>query len=199
MTNDRIEIPVCVECAKNESSKLCDRCGIAYCSHNASRIDFRYCRNCMSDFSITESIETKIIEYHNEEGVITSRKRQLARNLKLQGTDWLFAQAAILDLNDDELASSIEYHRNIASVLLMERETRRTEQLNKLAKVKIRIAKREDLDDTLAVKRTKKGSATTKTATKPTKAPDITGAIATLFKAGLSDADIVKLLIKGKK
>jgi len=208
MKYDAETLPVCPDCAErdgvdDEATKLCERCGIKYCTHFASSINFRYCGNCLVDFHIVESVETKIIEYRNESGEVTSRKRSMARNLKLTGTDWLFAQTAILNLSDEELLETIEYHRNIASLMLLERETRRTEHFQKLSKIKIIMPKRDDVDATGAIKKTKKGSATTKTDKKKVaKEPDqnaIAAALATLLSAHLTPEQIMALGAKGKK
>lgn len=151
MTYEANLIPVCDVC-KEEEHELCKRCGIAYCKHFASAIDFHYCGNCLGDFSVVETIETKVTEYTDAAGNITSRKRQLARNLKLTGTDWLFAQYAIENLTDEELLQTIEYHRNIASMMLLERETRKMEKYKKLAGIKVRAIDKNKVDENGALK-----------------------------------------------
>ena len=193
MTYQNDIIPVCVDC-KEQEHELCKRCGAAYCKHFASTIDFRFCGNCLEDFSVVETIETKVTEYTNATGEVTSRKRQMARNLKLTGTDWLFAQHAVENLTDEELIETIEYHRNIASIMLMERETRRTEQYKKLASVKIRSIDRSKVDANGALKAEK-----TVKAKKEKAPPDqnaIMAALATLLGANLSPEQILAL---GKK
>jgi len=158
MTNrsDDVKLLVCDDCESRSdaenTTKNCERCGIGFCVHHASRTDFRYCEDCFEDFHVIEKIETKITTYTNGSGQILTRRKQIAKNLKLVGTDWLFANTQISLLTDEELMETIEYHRAIASVMLLEREERRTDELNKLSRVKINIKKRDDVDATGAIK-----------------------------------------------
>lgn len=138
-THDSIPIcPVCEFAPEGLISvtKSCERCGISFCSHFASNTDVRMCGNCLDDFRIVESVETKITQHVDEEGNVLSQRRQIARNLKLTGTDWLFAAAKISTLNDEEMDASIEYHRAIFNSLLEERELRRKEYFNKVHNIK---------------------------------------------------------------
>jgi hypothetical protein len=140
-TND--VIPTCAVCEKEvEDShvKQCQKCGVMYCPHFASNTDVRYCGNCLDDFRLVETIEIKTTEQVNEDGKIISSKRRVAKNLKLQGTDWLFAAAKISTLSDEEILASIEYHREIFNSLLLERETRRIEYFKKLNNVKSNLS-----------------------------------------------------------
>lgn len=185
-------LPICEVC-KEEEHKQCKRCGVAFCRHHASTIDFRYCALCLEDFSVVETIETKTTEYRNENGVVTSRRRQVAKNLKLIGTDWLFAQHAVENLTDEELTDTIEYHRNIASLMLMERETRRTEYFHKLGSYKVRVIDKSVADTTGATKDKKKKA--------EKKAPDqsaILAAFELLTGKKLTPEELAALMQKGK-
>ena len=193
---DPIQILVCDDCdlrsdAEN-TTKACERCGISFCAHNASRTDFRYCRDCFEDFHVIETIETKITSYTNNAGQITTRRKQIAKNLKLTGTDWLFANTQISLLTDEELMETIEYHRAIASVMLLEREERRTDELNKLSRVKIQIRKRDDVDSTGALK--VKKAPKEKKASNKDKATDAKVADALQKLATLKPEDLAALL-----
>lgn len=115
----------------------CARCGQAFCFHFASTVDAQYCVNCLSDISISKSVITKTYEHKNEEtGEITFYRRK-AREIKIDGLDWLFAQRKIVDLSDLELDLSIEYHRNILSLLITEQEQRRAAKMHRYAGVKV--------------------------------------------------------------
>ena len=183
-------IPVCADCETSADydtkTKLCERCGISFCVHFASLVDARYCSNCMVDFKVTETIETKTTIYENSNGTEVTRKRQIAKSLRLEGTDWLFANTQISLLNDEQLLAAIEYHRNIAGIMLLEREERKTEQLNKLSRVKINIRKPEDATKQPRVTKTKE----VKTA-EAKKQSDIAKAL-----AGLTQEELAKLLAK---
>lgn len=163
MTYTTDVIPVCPECSLRDEAedmtKLCERCGISYCVHFASPVDARYCGNCMVDMVVTESIETKTTIYENAKGEEITRKRQIARSLKLTGTDWLFANKQISSLTDEELLVSIEYHRNIAGAMLLEREERKTEQMNKLSKIKVVMPKRVETEPKVKKDRVEKTEA----------------------------------------
>lgn len=140
-------IPVCTACLESPdydgNTKQCVRCGIAYCVHYASTTDARYCGNCFDDMKVTETIEIKETIYENSKGEEITRKRQIGKSLRLEGTDWLFANTQISLLTDEELLTAIEYHRNIAGIMLLEKEERKTEQLNRLSKVKVVIKRPE--------------------------------------------------------
>lgn len=149
MKYEEATIPVCSECinitslelinqqAVDKFLKSCAKCGIEYCLHYASSTDTNFCGNCLADFHVVETIETKTTEHVNAAGEVTYTRRQTAKKLTLEGTDWLFAAAKIPDLSDEELISAIEYHRAIASTMLMEREQRKLERYKKLSQIKI--------------------------------------------------------------
>jgi hypothetical protein len=116
----------------------CARCGQAFCFHFASTIDAQYCVNCLSDVSVSKSIITKTYEHKNAEGQTVFYRRR-AREIQINGLDWLFAQRKINELSDVELDLSIEYHRNILSLMITEQEQRRTAKMHRYAGVKVHI------------------------------------------------------------
>ena|ERR1017187_7139027 len=138
------QVPCCISCAEQPEQeayvKKCDRCGIAYCVHFASNTDVRMCGNCLDDFKVIETIEVKTTERVDDSGAVISRRRQIARNLKLTGTDWLFCAAKISTLSDEQMDASIEYHRAIKNTLMEEREARRVEYFRKLHNVKTNLS-----------------------------------------------------------
>jgi hypothetical protein len=138
------QIPICTPCSEQSEQeayiKTCDRCGIAYCVHFASNTDVRMCGNCLDDFRVIETIEVKTTERVDDSGEVISRRRQIARNLKLTGTDWLFCAAKISTLSDEQMDASIEYHRAIKNTLMEEREARRVEYFRKLHNVKTNLS-----------------------------------------------------------
>lgn len=171
-------IPLCAECSREENAeKICEHCGISFCKHYASNTDFRYCGNCFNDFKVIERMETKIIEHINDENEVVSRRRFICKSLSLTGSDWLFTAHKINSLSDEELTATIEYHREIASQMLQEREARRIERYHKLSKVRINIPLRNDASN----EGTTKANKTTKSSrARSTKQPDA-GAIAAAF------------------
>lgn len=193
-------IPVCAACALIEDSlsvtKMCDKCGVVYCQHYASDVDVRYCANCMSDFKVVETIETKIVEHMNEDNEVTSRRKYTCKSLNLSGTDWLFTSRKINTLTEEELTASIEYHREIASMMLQEREARRVEHFHKLAQVKLNFGPRPEHDATGAIKKSKDKKNRTTSSKKKPDANAIASAFATLLGATLTPEQVQEALRK---
>jgi hypothetical protein len=185
-------IPVCDLCT-NIELKGCEKCGIHYCKHFASPTDFRFCSNCMYDFKVVETIETKITEHLNDAGEVVSRKRQVCKNLRLQGTDWLFTAHKITTLTDEELIATIEYHREIASRMLQERETRRVEHYQKLKQVKLNFGARPEHNEDGTIKKPKAPKRERSSKAQPD-ANAIAAAFATLLGGKLSPDQITAAL-----
>jgi hypothetical protein len=120
------------------SAITCARCGQVFCFHFASTIDAQYCVNCLSDIAVSKSVITKTYEHRNAQGDTVFYRRR-AREIQISGLDWLFAQRKIVDLSDLELDLSIEYHRNILSLMCTEQEQRRTAKMHRYAGVKIHL------------------------------------------------------------
>jgi hypothetical protein len=93
----------------------------------------------MSDISVTKQIITKEYCHRDDERGVTSIYRRRAREVKIAGLDWLFAQRRITDLSDMELDLAIEYHRNILSLMISEQESRRNVKMHRYAGVKVSI------------------------------------------------------------
>lgn len=119
----------------------CARCGAAFCLHYASTIDAQYCVNCMSRMSVTKEVLTKTYEHKNPETGDVHFYRRKARLIKLEGLDWLFSQRKIVDLSDEELDLSIEYHRNIMYLMIAEQERHRNEKMHRYANVTFKHTK----------------------------------------------------------
>jgi hypothetical protein len=131
---------VCLELNLTTHSCIkCQRCEQAFCFHFASAVDAVYCVNCMSDISVTKQIITKEYTHRDDERGVTSICRRRAREVKIAGLDWLFAQRRITDLSDMELDLAVEYHRNILSLMISEQESRRNVKMHRYAGVKVSI------------------------------------------------------------
>lgn len=137
------QMPICARCDRKDETKVCLRCSIVFCQHFASPTDYRYCGNCLADFTIKETIMEKIIDRQKSDGTYTHSRKFLARHIKLEGTDWLFAIGLISDKSDEELDSEIEYHKANVDLLLQEREARKLERIKKLASIKLPSIKHE--------------------------------------------------------
>jgi len=128
---------------------------------------------CLADVSLYKEVITKsyIHESYNEETdtVTTTEYKRKARSIRLEGMDWLFAQRKIHTLTDESLELAIEYHREILSGMLAEREQRRAEYRHRYAGVKEVPSPSGSVDKSLqtntTVKRTRTISSTKAAAT----------------------------------
>ena len=130
---------VCLELNLTHKDQVikCTRCEQAFCFHYASNIDAQYCVNCLSDMSVEKSTISKEYIHKDENNNITSVYRRRAREIKINGLDWLFAQRKIATLSDVELDMSIEYHRNIMHLMIDEQERRRNAKMHRYAGVRV--------------------------------------------------------------
>ena len=129
---------VCLELNLTTKTCICcARCGQAFCLHFASTVDAQYCVNCLSDISMAKSTITKTYEHKNDETHTTTFYRRKAREIKIFGLDWLFAQRKITTLTNLELDLAVEYHRNILALMITEYESRRNARIHKYAGVKV--------------------------------------------------------------
>lgn len=156
---------VCLELNLTHPTSVirCARCGQAFCFHFASTVDAQYCVNCLSDISISKSVITKTYEHKNEETGDVTFYRRKAREIKINGLDWLFTQRKIVDLSDLDLDLSTEYHRNILSLMIAEQEQRRTAKLHRYAGVKIHFPTASPTESTKTTTTVKKTRTVSKT------------------------------------
>lgn len=117
--------------------RACPRCNKGFCVHYASKFDAQYCVDCMSEITVTENQITKITEHYNEITDKLVRYSQRAKQIKLDGQDWLFAQRRVKDLNEAELAATIEYHISYYRLLVLEAEERRVAHAHRNAGVRM--------------------------------------------------------------
>jgi hypothetical protein len=184
----------CLELNLTSKSVIrCARCENAFCFHFASAIDAQYCVNCMSEMSVTKSIITKTYEHKDEETGRINFYRRRAREIKVEGLDWLFAQRKINALADVELDMAIEYHRNLCSLMIAESERRRNEKMHRYAGVKVSIPTPATTTVTNGVTTTVKKS---RTISKNKGAEQVAAILASLQGQGMSIGDILKAIKK---
>lgn len=122
----------------------------------------------------------------------------MATQFKLEGTDWLFAASKILEMDEQTLSSTIEYHRHMVSLFLTERENRRVERAHKLAQIKVvNIKRQSQYEKERASEASKAAKGKTRTTTK-TKSKDLTESdleklLKTLKNAGITPEMLKKL------
>jgi hypothetical protein len=192
-------IPVCEPCDSIErGTNSCKKCAVAYCKHYASVTDVRYCGNCISDFSIKETIMEKVVEHERPDGTVTFSRKYQAKRITLMGNDWLFAAHLIEEMSDSEIEATIEYHRENVALMLQERESRKLERIRKLSSIKITNTKHETQieREKREAKEAKQAGRKTRTRTKETSAEDLVKMLGELLKSGLSLEQIQAL---GKK
>lgn len=151
---------VCRACLEsNLTSELiiarCSRCTLLFCTHFTSNIDPQYCTECLSNISLHKEIVTKTYDITDEEGKVIKQVSRSARLKRLEGFDWLFAQRKIYTMSDESLELAIEYHREILTGMLNEREQRRTKFLHRFANVKYEIPPKDSTTSTTTVKKVK--------------------------------------------
>ena len=188
---------MCQELNLTESGHIthCERCGQPFCFHFTSNIDTAYCVNCMSDVEVTKQTITKEYIHRNAQERVTSVYRRKAREIKINGLDWLFAQRKIIDLSDDELDLSIEYHRNILALQIYEQEVRRTARMHRYAGVHV-VAPSASTETTSTTTTTVKK---TKTIKKNKKEEQLNALLKSMLGAKGMDLSSIEELLKGMK
>ena len=184
---------VCLELnlTQKAASIECAGCGKAFCYHYASSIDVQFCVNCMSSVSVERSIITKTYEHRNEETGQTTYYKRRAREIKISGLDWLFAQRKIPQLSDTELDLTIEYHRNILQLMIAEQEKKRAEKMHRYAGVRVAIPTHSNTNvtSTTTVKKTR-------TISKDKAAEQLASILSALLAKGLTPEQIAKMVKK---
>lgn len=192
-----ISSKVCTICLSDNLIKTigitkCSRCHSAFCLHFGSKIDPQYCVECMSELSVTKETVTKTYERTDNNGDVVSTYSRRARQIKLDGLDWLFAQRKIPTLTDAELDMAIEYHRVYCNLLLVENERRRAERMHRYAGIKLVLPSTSAQDSTTTQTVTK----TKKTVSTKSKASALS-IVEALLASGMSLEDVVAKLNKG--
>lgn len=185
---------VCLELNLTTKSCIeCVGCGKAFCFHFSSSVDASYCVNCLSDISVTKQVITKTYEHKNEETGETKIYRRRAREIKIGGLSWLFAQRKIVELSDVELDMAIEYHRSICVLMIDESERRRNERMHRYANVKVHIPTPSTATVTSGTTTTVKK---TRTVSKNKQNEQLAALLKSLQAKGMSIEDIAKA-VKG--
>lgn len=116
------EIPICAVCmAASSPTKVCVKCSREFCAHYASVIDLQYCTNCMEDVQIE-----------------VYKKRDY-KNIKLNGTDFYFAERVIPEMSDAQIDVNIEYYSAMLSGLILEKQERKIERQTRLSKIQVKL------------------------------------------------------------
>lgn len=188
---------VCLELNLTTKSVIkCARCDKAFCFHFASSIDPQYCVNCMSDMSVTKQTITKTYEHKNEETGQIAYYRRKAREIKIEGLDWLFAQRKITELSDTELDLAIEYHRNIYSLMLTEQERRRNEKMHRYAGITVKIPTHSTSTGTKSSSTVTTTVKKTRTVSKDKAAEQVAALLRSMLAKGLKPEDIARMMKK---
>ena len=187
---------VCDECfeknlIENVSIQSCSRCKNPFCLHFSSKIDPSFCVSCMSDLTVEKSVVTKTYEHVSEDGTLSTTSRR-ARQIKISGLDWLFAQRKIATLTDVESDMAIEYHRGMLTLHLTDNERRKNERIHRYAGVKITSP-----IPTVATIRTSEKKTTVKSVSNK-KTEQVAAMMGVLLGQGKSIEDIMKILKGGK-
>jgi len=166
----------------------CVKCFKLYCTHFASTIDPLYCVECLSDITLFKETMTKTYERTDEEGNVTSTYKKRAKHVRLEGLNWLFSQRKIISLSDDELELSIEYHREILSGMLDERETRKNAYMHRFANAPL-PKKEGGTEASVTTKTTKRIKSTTEGA-------KVSSVLKAMMASGMTPQQIMEMLSK---
>ena len=147
----------------------------------------------MSDVHVTKSLITKTYTHTNIETGEQSFYRRRAREIKIDGLSWLFAQRKIVELSDVELDMAIEYHRNIYSLMMDEAERRRNERMHRYANTPFKIPTPATTKVTDSTQTTVKKS---RTASKTKAGETVAALLASMMAKGMSMDDILKAVAK---
>lgn len=198
---DNLVCDICLELNLTEDIHVqkCVVCEESYCTHHTSIVDPTHCAECLHDVSVTfETIrktETHINQLTNQPYTRTRK----ARSIKLGGMHWLFAQRKIDEMNDQELALAIEYHRAYYDALIYEREKRRIDNFHRNAKRAYKInqpgSSSTTVTSTTVIKKSK-----IVTGNKPkTQEVNLGAALQLLLKQGFTMEQIKGMVTGGKK
>lgn len=154
--------PTCMSLSLTDEIKTarCTQCNRIYCVHFASSIDPAQCVECLSDLSLTKETVIKEYEHYNEETDVVTRYRRKATSIKLDGLNWLFSQRKIVSLSDDDLELAIEYHRQILTGMISERETRRIAKAHRFAGIQMPKSSDSSTHTTTKIKKSIKSTKT---------------------------------------
>lgn len=195
---DNLVCDICLELNLTEAVHIqkCVVCEESYCTHHASIVDPTHCAECLHDVTVTfETIKKTETHLNHVTNQPYTRTRK-ARQIKLGGMHWLFAQRKIGDMNDQELALAIEYHRAYYDALIYEREKRRIDNFHRNAnkQYKVNSSSSTTVTSTTVVKKSK-----TVTGTKPkTQEVNLSAALQLLLKQGFT-MEQIKGMITGVK
>lgn len=196
MEQDVVTIPVCcVTCDSRSLTKSCIKCGVVYCKHHASKIDLRYCSECIGEIKVTESIIEKTVEHIKADGSISFSRKYQAKMIKLEGVDWLFASHLIENMSDADIEATIEFHKSNVDLMLMERQSRQQERARKLAGIKITYVTRKSQHE---IEKDEERRTKTKVKTKKDQGQMIMDALTQLAKSGMTQAQIIEMLGRKK-
>lgn len=193
-------IYICSDCRERNLTDQtqfnnCIKCNEVYCLHYASTIDPRYCTNCLHDVKVTEEIIKKTESHYNEQTDKVYSRTRTAKRIVLGGMHWLFQSRKISTLTDLELEIAIEYHRDLLSQMLYEREERRAKKAHRNAGVKINFvgSVKTTTSESIEVKFKK-----VKQAVKNDPNQKLADALAQLQQLGYS-ADMIAKMVSGRK
>jgi hypothetical protein len=197
---------VCDDCfeknlTENVHIQSCVVCESSYCRHHASVIDPIHCAECLNDVSVTVETIQKTQLRENQETKATYVYSRKARQIKIGGLHWLFAQRKIASLSDIELGLAIEYHRAIYDSLIFERERRRQEHFHRNAGIRTPLSPTSPLNNTGTI--VTNTTTVKKSRTTSIKKPDAVktnalSAIDVLLKSGMT-LEQIKAIALGKK
>src|SRR5882724_8930247 len=125
-------LPTCKFCL-NEQTKVCIRCQSRFCTIHAAKFSPNFCKDCLTNLAATiERFQRTSTEYDALDDKLVTHT-STGTQIKIDGPDWVFYQAWIEQLSDDELREIYEFHYFVLKIIEYDNETRKVKKAKKLA------------------------------------------------------------------
>lgn len=111
--------------------EICGKCGRAYCDAHTSKIDTKFCQECMSQVTVIEDTFKRSEEEYDEDKDQVVTHTQECKVIKFSGPDWVWNSRKIRTMTDDELKTVLEYHRGMVYSIEQEITTRKVQAIYK--------------------------------------------------------------------
>lgn len=108
---------LCYLCDRADIVGECARCGKKYCALDTSKLDSRYCNECMSDIIIEDTTFTKTSQTYDDITDTIHTETRTCRDVTFNGIDWMFACKRLSEMSDVEAKIELEYHRAMVHFL----------------------------------------------------------------------------------
>lgn len=125
--------PTCAYCEDTNINKKCIKCQNFYCILHTSHISPNLCHGCFKGLQvIIDEHFTKTVEVYNEATDTVRTVKSEARQVRLDGPDYVWYSVIIQQATDQELMEVLEFHKFMVSLIENQRDVRKVEKIQKL-------------------------------------------------------------------